>query len=195
MKFLIVDDDPAILKITEKLISLQGHEVVCCETALDAMKALSDFTYDILITDVTMPSHSGFDLIRSVRKNSEFSYLSIVTLTGRSEKRDITQALGLGIQDYIVKPLEPDLFMEKVEKLVERHKNKKIQKPRISKNHCQMMVPVRVVAMTPRGLNIESPYLLQKGTAVTINLPEFQEAGLLQNRFRAVFNSQDQSSN
>ena len=60
MKFLIVDDDPAILKITEKLISLQNHEVVSVDNALEAIQALGDLTFDILITDATMPAHSGY---------------------------------------------------------------------------------------------------------------------------------------
>lgn len=195
MKFLIVDDDPAILKITEKLIRLQGHEVVCCESALEAIQTLGDLTYDILITDATMPAHSGFDLIRSIRKKSELSYLSIAMLTGRSEKGDIEQALELGVQDYIVKPIEPELFMEKMEKLSERHRKKKDQKPTLSKFNSEMLVPIQIVRVTDMGISIESPYPLVKGTIVTINLEELKEAGLLQNRFKAIFNSENKTSN
>jgi DNA-binding response OmpR family regulator len=189
MKFLIVDDDPAILKITEKLIRLQNHEVVCVDNALDAIQTLSDLTYDIMITDATMPAHSGFDLIRSIGKRNDLSYLSIAMLTGRSEKSDIEQAVQLGVQDYIVKPINPELFLEKIEKLTERHRKKKKQKPVRSQTNAEMLVPIKVVRITDMGISIQSPYPLTKGTLVTIDLEILKEAGLLQNRFKALYNA------
>lgn len=190
MKILIVDDDVAILKITRKFLELNGFEVVCCENALDAIQTLGDLTFDILITDATMPAHSGFDLIRSIRKTPELNYLSIAMLTGRSEKSDIEQAVGLGVQDYIVKPIDPDIFIDKVQKLSERHKKKKLQKPNKSKANAEMLVPVTVSRITDIGVSIESPHPLAKGTIVTIDLELLKEAGLQQNRFKSIFNTQ-----
>lgn len=190
MKILIVDDDPAILTVTEKLISLLGHEVECCENALDAIHTLGDLSFDILITDATMPAHSGFDLIRSLRKRKELSYLSIAMLTGRSEKSDIEQAVELGVQDYIVKPIEPDLFMEKIERLTERHRKKKEQKPIKTQYNSDMLVPISIVRITDIGIKIESPYPLEKGTIVTVNLEELKSMGLMKNRFKSIFNSE-----
>ncbi len=195
MKFLVVDDDPAILKIAGKLLGLQGHEVVCVENALDAIQTLADLTFDILITDATMPAHSGFDLIRSIRKRPELSYLTIAMLTGRSEKSDIEQALELGVQDYIVKPIDPELFIEKMERLAEKHRKKKDQKPVKSKYNGEMTVPIQVVRLTDIGVSIESPFPLEKGTIVTMNLDELKQAGLLQNRFKAIFNSDSTNGN
>lgn len=195
MKFLVVDDDPAILKITEKLLGLQNHEVVCVDNALDAIQTLGDLSFDILITDATMPAHSGFDLIRSLKKRKELSYLSIAMLTGRSEKSDIEQAVELGVQDYIVKPIEPELFLEKMEKLAERHSKKKEQKPVKSRYNADMIVPIQIMRLTDIGVSVESPYPLEKGTIVTIDLEELKEAGLLQNRFKAIFNTDVKESN
>ncbi len=190
MKFLVVDDDPAILKITQKLLELSHHEVECCENALDAIQTLSDLSFDILITDATMPAFSGFDLVRSVRKTHDLHYLSIAMLTGRSEKSDIEQALELGVQDYIVKPIDPEVFLEKIEKLVERHKLKKSQKPDVRTYNSEMLVPVKIVRINDIGVSIESPYPLEKGTIVTLNINELRNAGIMQNKFKAIFNSE-----
>ena len=189
MKILIVDDDPAILKMTQKLLELQGYDVDCCDNALDAIQTLADLTYDIMITDATMPAYSGFDLIRSTKKRPELNYLSIAMLTGRSEKSDIEQALELGVQDYIVKPIDPELFMEKIDRLAERHGAKKDQKPEPMKFNSEMNVPIKILRITDIGLSIESPYPLTKGTIVTINLEELKNQGLMQNKFKAIFNS------
>ena len=159
MKFLIVDDDPAILKITSKFLELEGHEVECVENALDALKKLNDLSFDILITDATMPAHSGFDLIRSIRKKTDLQDLTIAMLTGRSERSDIEQALELGVQDYIVKPIEPEVFIAKMQNLVSRHRKSAKAKPQaISKAaiHTQMQVPVSVTRITDIGISIET---------------------------------------
>lgn len=189
MKFLVVDDDPAILKLTQKLLELQGYEVDCCDNALDAIQTLGELSYDILLTDATMPAFSGFDLIRSARKKTELNYLSIAMLTGRSEKSDIEQAVQLGVQDYIIKPIDPEVFLEKIERLAERHRQKKEQKPEPLRFNGEMNVPIKIVRITDIGLSIESPYPLLKGTVVTIHLDELKNHGLMQNRFKAIFNS------
>ena len=190
MKFLIVDDDPAILKLTQKFLELNGYEVNCCDNALDAIQTLGDLSYDILITDATMPAHSGFDLIRSIKKTPELNYLSIAMLTGRSEKSDIEQAVELGVQDYIVKPIDPEVFLEKAQRLAERHRKKKDQKPNKSATNAEMLVPIQVSRITDIGVTIESPHPLAKGTIVTIDLDELKEAGLNQNRFKSIFNTE-----
>ncbi len=190
MKFLIVDDDPAILKITEKLLTLKKFEVVCCDNALEAIQTLGDLSFDIMITDATMPAYSGFDLIRSTKKREDLNYLTIAMLTGRSDKSDIEQAVALGVDDYIVKPIDPELFLEKVDRLVQRHQKKLKQKPVKLTSNAKMLVPITVTRFTDIGITIESPYPLTKGTEVQIELEELKEIGLNQNRFKAIFNSE-----
>lgn len=190
MKFLIVDDDPAILKITKKFLELDGHEVVCCELALEALKLLSDKSYDILITDATMPAYSGFDLIRSIRKKKSLNGLTIAMLTGRSEKSDIEQALELGVQDYIVKPIQPDVFLAKVKNLVNRHRlNSQKTNTDITTNnlHTFMRVPISVTRITDIGVSIETPFALEKGMEIQLDLKQFLEMGITSNKFKTLF--------
>lgn len=190
MKILIVDDDPAILNLTKKLLELQSYEVDCCENALDAIQKLGELTFDILVTDATMPAHSGFDLIRTVKKRKDLNYLTIAMLTGRSEKSDIEQAVELGVQDYIVKPIDPEVFLEKVEKLVERHKKKKDQKPTFEKVMAELLLPVKLVRITDIGITIECPFSLEKGMELQINVAELRNEGLRHNTFKVIFSNE-----
>lgn len=189
MKILIVDDDPAILKLTKRLLELKSYGVDCCENALDAIQKLGELTFDILITDATMPAHSGFDLIRTVKKRKDLNYLTIAMLTGRSEKSDIQQAVELGVQDYIVKPIDPEVFLEKVEKLVERHRKKKEQKPASDKTMGEMLLSVQVVRITDIGITIETPFPLQKGSEIKVNVAELRNEGIRQNTYKVIFSS------
>lgn len=189
MKFLIVDDDPAILKITSKFLELEGHEVVCCENALDALKELNSLDVDIVITDATMPAYSGFDLIRSIRKKKDLNGLTVAMLTGRSERSDIEQALELGVQDYIVKPIDPEVFVAKANNLINKHRSSAKVSPKISSSalHSQMTVPISVTRVTDIGVSIETPFLMQRGTIVDIKLKEFAEMGITSTQFKTIF--------
>jgi len=189
MKFLVVDDDPAILKMVQTLLEFAGHHVQSCENALDAIKTLNDLSYDILITDATMPAYSGFDLIRTVKKKSALKNLSVAMLTGRSEKGDIEQALELGVHDYIVKPIEPELFLEKMKRLVERHpKNQDSHKDMI-RIEANLQHSITVIQITDIGVRIESPHPITKGMIVKIDLPELKKVGIRQNQFKVIFNT------
>lgn len=194
MKFLIVDDDPAILKVTEKLLTFQGHEVSCVDNALEAMQELNDLSYNILITDATMPAHSGFDLIRSLKKRKELASLTVAMLTGRSDKSDIEQAVSLGVQDYIVKPIDPELFLQKASSLVSKHEQSLPKAPGTIKIEAAMQVPIEVVRITDMGVRIESSYPLNKGDCVNIELKELRGLGLLKKRFKALFSSEKTQS-
>lgn len=193
MKFLIVDDDPAILRVTQKLIELQQHDVVLVDNALEAIQILTDLTFDIVITDATMPAYSGFDLIRSIKKRPDIDYLTIAMLTGRSDKSDIQQAVELGVDDYIVKPIDPSVFIEKTLKLTERHKKKPRQKPIQLHSNAHMLVPVTVTRFTDVGVTVEGPYALAKGTEVQMELNELKAIGIHKNRFKAIFNSESRN--
>ncbi len=119
-RILVVDDDPAILKLAERILSASGHSVVGAENALRAMELLNSCAFDLLLSDANMPHYSGFDLIRTVKNNRSFQNMAVAMLTGRKEKKDIEQAVKLGVDDYIVKPFDPVLVLQKIEALLEK---------------------------------------------------------------------------
>ncbi len=189
MKFLVVDDDPAILKMVQTLLEFAGHQVKCCENALDAIKALNDLSYDILISDATMPAYSGFDLIRTVKKKSTLKNISVAMLTGRSEKGDIEQALELGVQDYIVKPIEPELFLEKMKRLVEKHPKSQDSHKEMIRIQAVLQYSITVIQITDIGVRIECPHPMTKGMIVKLDLSELKKVGIRQNQFKVIFNT------
>ena len=118
VRILLVDDDPNILRLGEKILSHANYEVHVAESALGAMDILnSNRIFDALISDANMPEYSGFDLIKTIKKDRRFDNLAVAMLTGLREKKDIEKAIHAGVDDYIVKPLDPLLFLKKVENL------------------------------------------------------------------------------
>lgn len=119
-RILVVDDDPDILKLTEEILASVGHNVVVAEDAMRALEWLNQVSFDLLISDANMPMYSGFDLIQTIRNNSKFSEMSIAMLTGLRERTDIERAVKVGVDDYIVKPIDPMLFLQKIGALFAR---------------------------------------------------------------------------
>lgn len=116
-RILVVDDDKDILRMVEQILAEAGHTVVSATSVLEAVDHLRQASFDMVLSDANMPMHSGFDLIATLRKEPQWQNLSIAMITGRKEKKDIERAVQAGVDDYIVKPIDPLLLMQKVETL------------------------------------------------------------------------------
>jgi len=194
MKFLIVDDDSDILTMISKLLSLKKHEVLTADSALSAIDQINQHDIDIVITDATMPEFSGFDLIRSLKRNKNFSYLTIAMLTGRRDKEDIEHAVELGVQDYIVKPIDPDLFLKKVDSLVEKHQKRIQSVPVLDFPVANLRLPVKITRVTDVGVTIESPVSFSTGSVVEMDVEELTRHMIFKNRFRVIFSKKSGES-
>jgi CheY-like chemotaxis protein len=118
-KILLVDDDGDVRRFVKKILERDGHQVVVVENGLTALNELNNEHYDLLLSDANMPQYSGFDLIKTIRLQAKHKDLLIAMLTGRREKQDIQMAIDLGVQDYIVKPIDPQVLLQKVQKIFE----------------------------------------------------------------------------
>lgn len=103
---LIVDDEPALAKITARLLESLGYNVEYCFSgadALDAVRAQGSTPFDMVITDMTMPRLTGVDLAK--RLHDQNRDLAIILCTGFSDQIDIERAEGFGIHGFLSKPV------------------------------------------------------------------------------------------
>lgn len=120
-RILLVDDDYNIRELGRALLTMSGHEVHTSDGAINALIILREYNnIDMLITDVNMPNHSGFDLLKMIRLEAKWPFLMTVMLTGRREKRDVEAAAREGVDAYIVKPIDPELFVKRIDSLLAR---------------------------------------------------------------------------
>ncbi|WP_186578497.1 response regulator transcription factor [Aquibacillus kalidii] len=117
-KILVVEDNDNLNKVVCKHLSDHGYSVISCLNANDALAQLSEQMVDMIISDIMMPEIDGFELASSVRKlNNTIPILFMSALDDISSKR---KGFRLGIDDYMVKPLELDELIMRVEALIRR---------------------------------------------------------------------------
>jgi DNA-binding response OmpR family regulator len=106
MRVLLVDDDEDVQQILGHYLRQDGHAVTAARTGTEALGAVSDGDVDVAILDLTLPDLDGFEVLRRVR-SGPIADLPILLLTARGEESDRLLGLGLGADDYVVKPFSP----------------------------------------------------------------------------------------
>lgn len=108
-RILIADDEPTFLTSTAELLRREGFHVDTVEDAEGALKAITDATYDLLITDLEMPGNADLDLVQQVAHIS--GGLPIIIITGFPSVRSAVASIELPVAAYLVKPVHfPDLL-------------------------------------------------------------------------------------
>lgn len=103
-KVLVVDDEDDVRNYAAAVFRMSGADVRCERSAEDALRTMSDWTPDIVVTDIGMPDQDGFDLLRAIRETSE---VPVIALTAYARGEDRERALDAGFEAFISKPVDP----------------------------------------------------------------------------------------
>lgn len=102
LRILVVDDDPQLREVLSDMLSLDGHEVVCCPDAYEALETINARSFDMLITDLGMPGMSGLDLAGEV--HDAHPSLPIAMITGWGTQLNDEEVALRGIRRVLAKP-------------------------------------------------------------------------------------------
>jgi two-component system KDP operon response regulator KdpE len=100
-RILVVDDDPAILRLLSTNLKARGYEVVTAIDGEEALETVQKDFIDLIILDIMMPKLDGVQVCRRVR---EWSDIPIIILSARGDEHDKVNCLELGADDYLTKP-------------------------------------------------------------------------------------------
>jgi twitching motility two-component system response regulator PilH len=113
-KILIVDDSKTELHALSELLTKRGFLVRTAENGEEAMRRLSEDTPDLILMDVVMPGQNGFQLTRSITRDSRFAKVPVIMCTSKNQETDKVWGIRQGARDYIVKPVDADELMGKI---------------------------------------------------------------------------------
>ena len=115
---LIVDDDPAICKLLEKVMRSNDMDSQAVGSGEQALQALETRTFDIILLDVNLGDMEGFEVLRRLRERGIKT--PVIIISGRNEDYDSLYGLSLGADDYVTKPFRPVVLGAKVKALLRR---------------------------------------------------------------------------
>lgn len=121
MRLLVVEDEEKIAQIVKAYLEKNSFVVTVAETGQKAISMLKE-GFDLIILDLMLPDMDGEDICRTIREDSD---VPIIMLTAKSEEEDRIKGLGIGADDYVVKPFSPRELVARVKALLRRVKGKK----------------------------------------------------------------------
>ena len=107
-KILVVDDDPAIGKSFDRVLSGKGYAVITAADGEEALRKLSTETYDVVFTDIRMPGMSGLEVAERVKASQP--WLPVVIVTGYGTGDNEARATAAGVAGFLRKPLSPEMI-------------------------------------------------------------------------------------
>jgi CheY-like chemotaxis protein len=120
-QILIVDDRYENRYLLQALLEGHGYQIISAVNGLDALQNLKTDAVDAIISDILMPEMDGFKLCRSVKENHEFTHIPFIFYTASyTESKDRDFGLSLGADEYIIKPVEPDIFITIINEVFSR---------------------------------------------------------------------------
>src|SRR5690242_9434251 len=105
-KILIVDDNPANLKLARVLLTAERYDVRTAQDADDALATLKTFRPRLILMDIQMPGMDGLELTRKLKADPDTQEISIVAMTAYAMKGDNVRALEAGCDGYVPKPID-----------------------------------------------------------------------------------------
>jgi len=121
-RILLADDSPQALRLAEQILSSQGIEVVSVTDGAIALRRLADANPDLLITDVFLPTKSGFDLVRFLRSQPQYRHIPVIFAAAPADKFDEQDAKNAGANVILRKPFEASALLGAVQPLIEQSK-------------------------------------------------------------------------
>ena len=119
-KILVVEDDKELNRTVCSFLNQRGYEAAGCLNANEAYDALYGGMFDLIVSDIMMPDVDGFEFARTVRDTS--AEIPILFMTARDDIASKQRGFHIGVDDYMVKPIDLDELFLRIGALLRRAK-------------------------------------------------------------------------
>lgn len=118
---LVVDDTTSIRFLIRTNLELAGFEVIEASDGQDCLDVLAGLETlpDVVTMDMVMPRMDGVTAIARIRANPAYAGIGLVMVSTQSQQIDLNRAAAAGVDDYVIKPFDPDVLVEAVRRVQE----------------------------------------------------------------------------
>jgi len=120
---LIIDDEPNLRRSLGLILQRAGYSVVTAANAGEALQLLQTGSYDLAFLDLKLPDINGIELLPQIKEL--YPEMPVLILTAHATLDTAIEAVRLGARDYLLKPIDPDAILNRVESVLKEHKPKR----------------------------------------------------------------------
>lgn len=117
-RILVVDDSPTELHVLKGVLEKNGHEAITAQSGEEGIEKAKAEKPDLILMDVVMPGLNGFQVTRSLTKDMATENIPIIIVSTKDQETDRVWGLRQGAKDYITKPVEESVLIEKINALL-----------------------------------------------------------------------------
>ncbi len=122
-RILVIDDDAALRQTLARVLQRAGHEVTTAESGEVALSLIDGTRFDLVYMDLRMPGMAGLDVLRLIHEKDPS--LPVVMFTAQPDVNSAVEALRRGATDYLLKPLQPQAFIERTHNILSRQEKER----------------------------------------------------------------------
>ena len=120
-KVLILEDEPALNKVTSNKLRASGYEVLSLTDATDAISFIKKKKPDLILLDLVMPKTDGFTVLKRLKDDPELKDIVVIVLSNLSQDTDVDSVLALGAKEFLIKSDTPlSVVLEMVDKYIKK---------------------------------------------------------------------------
>jgi len=119
-RILVVDDDPAALRLVQYTLQQDGYEVITASNGLDGLRKASSEAPDVVVLDVMLPGIDGLEVASRLRAQPSTAGIPIIMVSAKAREIDRAAGLKVGADDYVTKPADPAEISRRVAQLLAR---------------------------------------------------------------------------
>ncbi len=120
---LIIEDDLLIRTLLKRILQKKFQfNISEAENGIDGLEALKKAKPDMIFLDISMPIMNGLQFIEKIKLEPAYSNIPVIMLTAHKDWGTIQKFVNLGVSDYILKPIDPDVTFARVQKLIDNLK-------------------------------------------------------------------------
>ena len=118
---LVIDDDKMVKQLVQHSLPANKFKLHLAEDGETGLAIVQEQNIDVILLDWVMPGMEGIEVLRRLKLNDKTKHIPVFMLTGKDNKRDIEQAISLGIESYITKPFRSSNLPETIRKAAQKN--------------------------------------------------------------------------
>lgn len=106
-RILVADDHPAILRLIERVLQMDGHDVRTAADGKQALERVGEGLPELILLDVTMPEKNGLEVLQTLKSNPATRPIPVILMTAMNWESELAAGLEVGADGFVAKPFSP----------------------------------------------------------------------------------------